>query len=397
MGKPLIVWTIDALERSGVTEVIVIQSPSLIIEEELRNHASKLTIKFVLQENPGGMGDALLAARDLLQESFVVLHAHQFTADLWLPSLIELKQQSKAEAVLAGKHTEEPWKYGIFKLEGSKATAIVEKPAEGSAPSDVRALGLYLLSKKFIESLENISEEHYSFERALDEYMKQYEVKVHVDDKPTVSLKYPWDLFSASTTLMKLHLTAHQSNSARISPLAHIEGDVFIGENAKIFEYAVIKGPCYVGNDAVVGTHAIVRDFTNLESNVLVGAHAEAARTIFQTQSSTHSGFFGDSIFDRAAKIGAGTITANVKVHRDEIRPTIKGEKTRTARNSLGVVVGSETQLGISVKTMPGILIGANSFVGPGAIVSENIDSNTRYLVKQESILKIKKKRESSS
>jgi bifunctional N-acetylglucosamine-1-phosphate-uridyltransferase/glucosamine-1-phosphate-acetyltransferase GlmU-like protein len=128
----------------------------------------------------------------------------------------------------------------------------------------------------------------------------------------------------------------------------------------------------------------------------MIGAHSEVARSLFQEGASTHSGYFGDSIFDRGARAGAGTITANVKAYRDEIKPLVKGKRIPTGLSSLGAVVGAEAQLGIGVKTMPGALIGACSFVGPGAIVDENVPSDARYFVKQEKIIKKGKKRRSN-
>ena len=236
---------------------------------------------------------------------------------------------------------------------------------------------------------------HYAFETALDSYMQTNDVRVLIQDEETLSLKYPWDLFSANRILMDRALEPKIAPSASISPLAHIEGDVYIGENAKIFEYAVIKGPCYIGDDCVVGTHAIVREYVNMEPKAVVGAHGEATRSIFQRSSSTHSGFFGDSIFDESARVGAGTITANVKVHRDEIKPIVKEQRISSNRKSLGVIVGAETQLGISVSTMPGVLIGPKSFIGPNVIVDKNVPSHTRLMLKQEVVSKTKNKKAS--
>ncbi len=393
LGKPLIVWTLEALERAGVTEALIVQAPHRAIERELAafDPPSKLDVRYAIQQGPKGMGDALLGVKSLLDEQFFVLHAHQFTADRWMAALLQKSLETGAALVLAGKSTQEPWKYGILRLEGDRALSLIEKPSAEQAPSDVRVVGVYLLPREFLSYLERVEAHHYSFEDALALYIKEHDVRVVVQDAPSVSLKYPWDLFDAVRLLMDAQLKPYRASTAQIHPMAIIEDPVYIGENVRIYEYAVIKGPCYIGDGCVIGTGAIVREYCDLEPGVTVGAHAEVARCLFQQGASTHSGYFGDSIFDRGARAGAGTVTANVKVHRDEIRPVVKGQRVPTGRRSLGAMVGADTQLGIGVLTMPGVLIGARSFVGPGTVVDENVPSDTRCYLKQEKIIKHKR------
>lgn len=70
-----------------------------------------------------------------------------------------------------------------------------------------------------------------------------------------------------------------------------------------------------------------MRDYTNLENEVLIGAFCEVTRSIFERGATTHSGFFGDTIIDEETKIGAGTITSNVRLDRGEVFAKVKGEK----------------------------------------------------------------------
>jgi bifunctional UDP-N-acetylglucosamine pyrophosphorylase/glucosamine-1-phosphate N-acetyltransferase len=281
----------------------------------------------------------------------------------------------------------------MLAFHGDRVSGIVEKPPADDAPSDIRALGIYWLPPDFLDVLAETAEHEYAFEDALARYLQTHEARAAIDSAPSPSLKYPWDLFALNRRLMDRHLQAHRADSAWVSPSAHIEGHVVIGENARIFEYAVVKGPCYVGDDCVVGTHALVRDHTDLEPGTVIGAHAEVARCLFQRETSTHSGYFGDAIFDRQARAGAGTVTANVTVHRGEVKSTVKGERVRTGRNSLGAVVGKDTQLGINVSTMPGVLIGSHAFVSPGLTVEENVPSDTRLHLRQETVSKAKRRR----
>ncbi len=393
MGKPIVAWTLESLQRAGVREAVVVQRPDGDVDAALAGQSFDMDVRTVVQAEPRGMGDALLTAREHLHEPFVLAHAHQVDAEDWVAAMRQAQRESRASVVLAGRPTDRPSEYGMLAFDGERATGIVEKPAPERAPSDIRALGLYWLPPAFLESLAETTDHEYAFEAALDRHMDAHEARVVTESTAGPSLKYPWDLFELNRRLMDRHLRAQRADSAWISPAAHVEGDVRVGSNAKIFEFAVVKGPCYVGEDCVVGTHALVRDYTDLEPGTVIGAHAEAARCLFQAGASTHSGYFGDSIFDRKARVGAGTVTANVAVHRGEIKTTVKGERIGTGRTSLGAVVGEDTQLGINVSTMPGVLVGAHSFVAPGITVEANVPANARCHLRQETVTKTKRAR----
>lgn len=195
-------------------------------------------------------------------------------------------------------------------------------------------------------------------------------------------MKYPWHLLAVRNYLFDKFLTKKNiAESARIAKNAVIEGNVFIGENAVIYEGAAIKGPCYIGDNSIIGNNSVVRDYCNLEAGSLVGSFAEAARVIFQPDVHIHSGYFGDSIVDAGCRIGAGTVTANARLDREEIGAFVKkeenGEKKtvmiKTGLKSLGVIIGRNSKIGINVSLMPGRMIGKNCIVGPGSVLMENL------------------------
>ncbi|MDI6891272.1 MAG: hypothetical protein QMC83_10125, partial [Thermodesulfovibrionales bacterium] len=212
--------------------------------------------------------------------------------------------------------------------------------------------------------------------------LRENEAKFVFFKKPELfSLKYPWHLFDAERYLFDRFLKRKIEKSARIFKNVVIRGKVYIGKNAKIFEGAVIKGPCYIGDNCIIGNNSLVREYTNIEQGVLIGAFAEIARSIFQENVHCHSGYFGDSIFGKGCQIGAGTITANVRIDRGEIKSKVKSQKSKvnTGLNSLGAIVGENTKLGIHVSLMPGVLIGSNCLIYPNSVVFENIEDNMLF------------------
>ena len=394
MGKSLIEWTIEAIKRAGIKNIIIIQSPNSDLEKHLGDGSLfGVKLSYVFQKEAKGMGNAVMHAESLIKEdNFFVLNPYVFKADDFLNLMIKKQESTKADLVLLGAKTDKPWKYGILKLKDDKALSMIEKPVAGKQPSDIKVVGIYLLPKDFFTYYRRVKEHDYAYEDALALYMKEKDVKVVITKKTTPTLKYPWDLFEVNKMIMDSFIKKQRIDSdVKIAKNVVIEGPVIIEENVTIFENAVIKGPCYIGKGCKIGNNALIRDYTNLEDGALIGANAEVVRSIFQSRSHIHSGFIGDSIIGEDARIGAGIITANVKMDRQEIRPEVKGEKVETKIVSFGTIIGSGTHFGIGVKTMPGTMIGSRSVIGPGTTVMKNIPSDSVFYNKFEEVIKKRK------
>jgi len=349
MGKPLIYWTVKGLREAGIKNIIIVQAQDRQIEKSLKDNK----IKYIIQPKPKGAGDAVLRAKKLIKGPFVVLNAER--ADIAeIIQKAKLKTNNpKTKAVLIGQKTKNHQLFGIMKLKGDKVLGITEKPKK-NPPSDIRVVGVYFLEPNFFRYCKN------DFEKALSLYAKEREVKVYLleNKEEAVSLKYPWQLFSIVRYLFDKNLKRKE---------------IRLGRNVKIFKGAVINGPCYIGDNCVIGNNAVVRDYTNLEEGSVVGALAEVTRSVFQKNAHVHSGFFGDSVFGENCRVGAGTITANLRFDRKEVKVKIKNKKISTGLTSLGAIVGDRAHIGINVSLMPGALIEPDSVIWPGSLFPEKL------------------------
>jgi bifunctional UDP-N-acetylglucosamine pyrophosphorylase/glucosamine-1-phosphate N-acetyltransferase len=367
MGKPLICYTIEGLKKAGIRDVVVVQGPEEDVEKELKNYDLGISIKYVIQSGSKGMGDALLKTQSLISGPFFVLHAHKINAGDYLQLMVEKFKESKDGFVLLGTKTNQPWLYGILRLEEDKVRGLIEKPEKGKEPSDIRVVGVYLLSQKIFEYCKKVPESQYAFEEALDLCVKENEAKIAITEKDMFTYKYPWHLFEINKFLMDKYLG----------------NKTHIGKNVKVYEGAVIKEPCYIGDNCIIGTNSLVREYTNLENNVLIGALVEVTRSIFQENVHCHSGYFGDSIFNKDCRLGAGNITANIRIDRGEIKSEVNGEKIGTGLSSFGCVMGENTKTGVHCSFMPGVFIGSNCQIRPGAIVHKSIEDNTTFSIEK--------------
>jgi len=387
MGKPLIWYTIDALKRAKIKEIIIVQGKRRDIEKALKKYKVP-KIKYLIQSEPTGSGDAILKAEKLINGQFFALNAERLDVKDYIPPILKKFKKEKTKLILLAGKTQTPQFFGILKLKKDKVIDLIEKPKLGKEPSSFKIVGTYFLPKEFFSYLKKVPSYPYSLEDAFLLYAKEKTVKVVFVPKETFSLKFPWDLFGIERLLFEEFLKLKIKKSVKISKGVKITGKVFVDDNVRIFENAVIKGPCYIGKNSIVGNNALIRDHTNLEKDNLIGANAEVTRSIFQENTHVHSGFFGDSIFDSDCDIGAGTITANVRLDRDNIKSLVKGKKIDTGLKSFGVVLGQNTKIGVQTSLMPGVLIGSNSIVGPHSFVRENIENNTLFYTKYKGFKK---------
>jgi len=388
MGKPLIWYTIDGLQKAGIKEIIVVQNQKREVEKELKEYFP--SIKYAIQKKPTGMGNAILEAESYLGKNFFILNAERVDCLEYITQILKKFREEKTASVLLASRTKTPWLFGILKIEENRVLEIVEKPRKGREPSNLKVVGIYLISKNIVPYLKKFQKRENSLEKSISFLAKKERIELLILKKELPPLKYPWHLFGIKNFLLEKYLSFGISDSAQIARSCQIEGKVFINVDCKIFENVVIKGPCYIGKNCIIGNNALIREKSVIEDDCIIGANAEIKNCIFQENVHCHSGYFGDSIFGRNCRVGAGIITANVRLDRQKVKSFVKGEKIETGLKRLGAIVGENTSFGINCSSMPGVLIGSNCFIGPKSLVKANIEDNIFFYAKFKEVKKKK-------
>lgn len=389
MGKTLLEHTLISLKNAGITDVVLVVSPNSPIQALLGDGKQVgVHITYVIQEETLGMGHALLQTKTHIKDDFFLLHAYHFEVDQFIPDMLKKKKHTD-DVVLLGKNLGGTDRYGYMITNGDRITGIVEKPKE-IIDNSLHLIGIYLLNNHFLTTLQDTPLSHYHFEEALDAYAKSGKVTFLETDKKTITLKYAWDILDMKDYL--LHNIKHSiSPKAQISSHAIIMGTVIIEEGAKIFEGACIKGPCYIGKNVVVGNNALVRDKVVAEENSVIGSYMEMKNTVMMQGATTHTGFIGDSVVGSNSKIGAEICTTNVRLDRQTILPEVKENKVSSYKTHLGVIIGDNAIIGARATTMPGTIIGNDSFIGPSTVVMKNVADNMKYYTEFTNIEKPRK------
>jgi len=385
LGKTLLEHTILSLKNVEIRDIVIVVGKDSPIPAIIGDGKKLgITITYVVLPEALGMGAAILQAKQYLQEKFFVLSAYHMDIDLFAREMQSL-QAGDGTVVLLGKQPDGTG-YGFFQHEKNIVTQVVEKPTE-PLRNALQIVGIYLLNKSFLATLEKTPLDHYHFETALHAYTQTKKITFVLAQKPTVTLKYAWDLFAIKDYLLSKVQQAFVSPNAVVSPQAIIKGTVYIEEGATVLEGACIKGPAYIGKQAFVGNNSVVRNGTIVEEGAVVGSFLELKNTILLDHATTHTGLIEDSIIGRKCKIAAGILTANVRLDRGKIPSIVKDEKINTGLTSLGCILGDSVRLGARVTTMPGVIVGEKSIIGPSTTVMKNVAPQTKYYTKFSEIV----------
>ena len=163
------------------------------------------------------------------------------------------------------------------------------------------------------------------------------------------------------TYLQSLHLGLIEGNvsSEAILVNPHL---ISIGKNTVVEGGAYIEGPCVIGTDSSIRHGAYIRGGAVIGNGVVVGHCTEIKHSILLNEAKApHFNYVGDSILGQGCNLGAGAITANVRLDKGLVG--VCGIKTPLRK--LGVLMGDGASVGCNVVINPGTIILKNRTVAP--------------------------------
>ena len=169
--------------------------------------------------------------------------------------------------------------------------------------------------------------------------------------------------------------TIYFSKDTRIGKNVVIEPYVVFGSKVKIGNNVTIKSfshleNCRVENEVDVGPYARIRPGVILKEGSKVGNFVEIKKSVIGKKSKvSHLSYIGDSNIGSSVNIGAGTITCNYD--------GVKKSKTKIKDN---VFIGSNSSL------VAPLIIGKNSIVGAGSVITENVKKKSLALTRSSQV-----------
>lgn len=141
---------------------------------------------------------------------------------------------------------------------------------------------------------------------------------------------------------------------------------IIIGKGTLIHKSAVIEGPVIIGENCTIGPHSFIRKNCIISDNCRIGHGVEIKNSILLKGTiADHLSYIGDSIVGSNVRMAAGSITANLRLDKDEVYIKAGDEKIKTGLSKLGAIIGDGSSIGINSVLNPGTILGKNTVVYP--------------------------------
>lgn len=220
-----------------------------------------------------------------------------------------------------------------------------------------------------------------------------------------VDMDRPWLVLEANWVCAESICDGITENSlaygASIDPSATVLGNVRLGRNSRIGRNCTINGNLWVGdntvidNGAIIDGNAVIGSKTNIENFCYIAGgsvignncrvlHCAEFEGVLMDKAYLYHYMEIEGLLGKNVDIGASCVCGTLRFDDKNARHNVRGRKVTPRSFSNGVFIGDYSRTGVNCTFYPGVYIGCNSAVGPGVVVTENIPSKTRVLVRQE-------------
>ena len=408
-GLPLITHvcrTAQTLEPRGIFVVVGHQAAE--VEEVVRTQVGDLA-RFVLQAQQRGTGDAVEAARDVLENSDSLLLILSGDVPLVRPDtlarLVEHHRATGSDCTILSVRQENPTGYGrVVRDDQNSFVRVVEHKDATMDQRQIREInsGIYCFdTRKLFEALKHIEPANQQGEYYLTDVPEillsggaRVSVYLHTDSREVSGVNTRADLAefenlvrrnTIRSLMIESGVTFIDPSHAYISPEAKIGMDCVIYPNVSIEGRSTIGEGCtiragaritdsHLGDNVVIKDHSVIVDSeidsncsvgpfahvrmnTRLEEGAAVGNFVEVKKSRLGRQTKAmHLSYLGDATIGEETNIGAGTITCNYD-----------GTRKHETIIEDGVKIGSDTMLVAPVR------VGARSVTGAGSVVTKDV------------------------
>jgi UDP-N-acetylglucosamine diphosphorylase/glucosamine-1-phosphate N-acetyltransferase len=385
-GKPLIFHTMEALEKAGIKETLVVYGyHASKLREAVETQKWKMKISFVNQKERKGTAHAAGCAKKFVgKNDAILMYGDVMVGQDSFEGLIELHKKKGYDLTLSVKPIEDPSPYGIVKVQRGKVKTLIEKPEPDQMVSNLVNAGIYAISSPLWDAIEKTKlspRGEYEITDSISMLIEKGNVGAYTLPSWWLDIGKPWDLLEANKLLLE---QVQGRVEGEVEDGAVLKGNVIIGGGAIVKSGAYIEGPVFIGSESVIGPNCYIRPHTTLGKRVKIGNAVEIKNSIIMDDTNVgHLSYVGDSVIGQRSNFGAGTITANLRHDNHSIFVTVRGKRTNSGRRKLGAIIGDDVKTGIGTSLSPGVVLHQGSQTGVGVIVEQDIGPHKLVVAKQ--------------
>ena len=309
VNKPLLHWIFERLAKNNIQEAILaVNGLTAFYVKKQRIPKYGLKVKYSIDppKTPLGTGGPIKNAEKLIghSETFLVLNGDIF-ADLNYTEILEAHRKNKALATIALCEVEDPTRYGVAELaEKSRIKNFIEKPAKGTAPTNLINAGIYVLNPEifsYIPKGKTVSMEREIFPKLV----KEGKLYGHVFQGLWMDIGKPEEYLQANKILLNTLAKTQKTKSK----------DQF-----------ELKNPVAMDKGVNIGAKSIIGPYTILGKNVTVGKNVQINESVILSDtkiddfSSINGAIIGESaIIGKKVRIGKGCVIGDQAKVKDNV------------------------------------------------------------------------------
>ena len=271
-NKPISQYVLEDLRNVGIEEVAIIIGG--IMPEKVRDHYGDgdkfgVKIKYIPQERPGGIAQAVGLAEDFVGNSAFIVYLGDNLLKGGISEIAKEFEKNKYDSMVLLSKVEDPQQFGVaeFDKEG-KLARLVEKPKQ--PPSNYALTGIYFFKPlifKMIKKLKPSWRGELEITEAIQLLLEEgYNVGYRIVEgwwKDTGTIE---DILEANILVLD-EMEAKQEASL---DAACTQGRVSIGRNAQVKKGALIRGPTVIGEDAIIESEVYIGPYTSIGKGTIV-------------------------------------------------------------------------------------------------------------------------------
>jgi UDP-N-acetylglucosamine diphosphorylase/glucosamine-1-phosphate N-acetyltransferase len=389
-GQPILEHCLRALKSCGIDEIVLVVH---YMADAVRGYFGDgqslgLKVEYVEQKEVLGTGNAVGIVEPFVGDDFLLVYGDLLFAVEAVKKVVGLYEKEKPVVTMAVVPVDNPEGYGIVEGDDDgNVKRIVEKPGREEAASNLANAGMYVFSKEIFEKVRETSASvrgEWEVTDAISLLLREGRrvLAVEVSQEDWFDVGRPWDLLEANRWVL---LRMDHKVCGIVEDGARLVGAVTVAESARIRSGAYVEGPAFIGEGSDVGPNCYVRPCTSIGEGVRIGNGCEVKNCLVMDGVHVgHLSYIGDSVIGEGCNLGAGTVTANLRLDDGSVKMRVKGVVVDSGRRKLGVVLGDGVKSGINALFMPGVKVGCNSWIGPNVVVSRDVAANRLVVLKQD-------------
>lgn len=355
-NKPLLEYVIEAVIEAGISEIVLVVGYKRQRIQDYFGDGDRwnVDVSYVFQDPQLGTGDAILQAKSIVEDDFVVLNGDRIFESDVITAVVESRQQTGVPT-MAVTPVDEPSLYGVVEADESGVLQdIEEKPSPEHAASNQINAGVYAFGPEIFSAIERTnSRGELAITATLDQMRDSLCPEIVNYDGDWFDVSRPWDLIRVNGRILD-----HEGQS--IAPSASVADSVSLAPPIDIDSGARIESNVTLGRGTTIGANVSVGANSYIENSIVFPDTAIAQGVILK-----------DVIVGQNVTIGPGTVVeggnADVVVedtlHRDVL---------------FGGILGDNATLGANVTVSPGTRLGNDATVASACVLDGDIQPGTR-------------------